>query len=173
MAPDSSSEGGYAPLTLRLVERRGLRPPRTPPALRSERPGTAVALLYRRRFLTHELLLNPLSVEQLTELATTQRLDLQLGGVLRHRTARRVIEGRRRGRRRRSEPDVLLAEAHLCLGLRDTGLRRLSHVRRGTAREQPGYERPHGERSTRVHGAGRAAAGVSAAVRGDGAPTWM
>src|SRR2546430_17722457 len=70
-------------------------------------------------------------------------------------------------------PYTTLAEAHLGLGLRQTGLHRLGDVRRGTAREQPGYERRHGERSTRVHGVGLAAGGVSAAGRGGGAPTWM
>src|SRR2546430_12698130 len=66
-------------------------------------------------------------------------------------------------------PYTTLFRSHLGLGLRQTGLHRLGDVRRGTAREQPGYERRHGERSTRVHGVGLAAGGVSAAVRGDGA----
>ena len=46
-----------------FVQTKGATPPSDSPGQRSERPGTAVALLYRRRFLTHELLLNPLSVE--------------------------------------------------------------------------------------------------------------
>src|SRR5256886_12912861 len=70
-------------------------------------------------------------------------------------------------------PYTTLFRSHLGLGLRQTGLHRLGDVRRGTAREQPGYERRHGERSTRVHGVGLAAGAVSAAVRGDRAPTWM
>src|SRR5262249_8313153 len=106
--------------------------------------------------------------------ATAERLDLDLRRVLRHRPTARIKEGGRRGCRRRGEPDVLLAEIHLRFGFRQPFLSLLlGEAGRGAAREKPRHERERRERSTRSHGLGGADAGVSAAVRGDGAPTWM
>src|SRR5262249_56387626 len=67
-----------------------------------------------------------------------------------------------------------VAEVHLGLGPGQRILRlRLGDARRGgTAREQPRHEGHPSERSARGHGVG-ADAGVSAAVRGEGAPTWI
>src|SRR5262249_57723181 len=49
----------------------------------------------------------------------------------------------------------------------------LAHPRRGATDEKPRHERHRREPSRRRHGVGVVDAGVSAAVRGDGAPTWM
>src|SRR5712691_5893091 len=129
--------------------------------------------LYRQRSAL-ELFHDSLSVEQLVELAATQGLDLHLGGILRDRAGRGIVESGRGGRRRGTEPEALLAEVHLRLGLHQTVFRPpLRHAARRASREPTRQERRYPERSTRRHGIRAVDAGVSAAARGEGAPTWM